>query len=263
MSVDFPSSTLPQVRKRSRSFSSSRRRKRSIPLNTSVGWHTLEVSFSLLDLHRTFLVEIDDAVLALGAAEQHHLLDDFRESVGLGADGAGARAASEGAHPAHHYFLAFAGQQRYIPLDRNQSRSPHHHFALLGEVQRHDGDVLKVNVLPDVQLRPVGKREDADALAGVQARVIEIPKLRALIFRIPLAMRVPEGIHALLGAGFISPASSASRSARVFRNPQHFWVPRSHGFAPASMAALFVCTISLAPMSAQKRSRNSIISRNL
>src|ERR1035438_3784069 len=111
MSVDFPSSTLPQVRKRSRSFSSSRRRNRSIPLNVSEGWDTLEVPLPLLDLHRTFLVEVDDAVLALGAAEQHHLLDDFRQRVGIGANGAGARAASEGAHPAHHHLLTLAGQQ--------------------------------------------------------------------------------------------------------------------------------------------------------
>src|ERR1039457_2887241 len=127
MSVDFPSSTLPQVRKRSRSFSSSRRRNWSIPLNASVGCGTLEVPFPLLDLHRTFLVEVDDAILALGATEQHHLLDDFRQRVGIGADGAGAGAASKGAHPPIPLFLALAGHYRNSFLEGNQRRSapPH------------------------------------------------------------------------------------------------------------------------------------------
>ena len=34
-----------------------------------------------------------------------------------------------------------------------------------GEVERHDRDVLQVDVLPDVELGPVREREDADALA--------------------------------------------------------------------------------------------------
>ena len=63
---------------------------------------TLEIALPLLDLHRAFFVVIDGAVFAFGSAERNHLLDDFRQRVGLGANGAGARNATERAHAALH-----------------------------------------------------------------------------------------------------------------------------------------------------------------
>ena len=41
-----------------------------------------------------------------------------------------------------------------------------------GEVERHDRDVLQIDVLPDVELGPVRQREDADRFALVHARVV-------------------------------------------------------------------------------------------
>ncbi len=55
----------------------------------------LEVTFALLDFHGTFLIVIDDAVLALGAAHQLHFIDDLFNRVRLGIDGPGAGAAAE------------------------------------------------------------------------------------------------------------------------------------------------------------------------
>jgi hypothetical protein len=38
--------------------------------------------------------------------------------------------------------------------------------AWLGEIERHDRNLLEVDVLPDVELGPVREREDADASPG-------------------------------------------------------------------------------------------------
>ena len=59
------------------------------------GRRASEVALPLLDLHGTVLVVVDDAVGALGVSHAHQFLDDLGNGVGVGADGAGARAASE------------------------------------------------------------------------------------------------------------------------------------------------------------------------
>ena len=40
----------------------------------------------------------------------------------------------------------------------------------LGEVERDDGDFFEMDVVPDVELGPVGERENADAFAWADAR---------------------------------------------------------------------------------------------
>src|SRR5206468_736482 len=72
-----------------------------------------------------------------------------------------------------------------------------------GEVERDDGDLLQVDVLPDVELGPVGEREDADALALQDLAVVEVPQLRPLVLRVPLALAVAEGVDPLLGAALL------------------------------------------------------------
>src|SRR5258708_9890701 len=54
-------------------------------------------------------------------------------------------------------------------------------FRSLGEIQRHNRDILHVDILPDVQFRPVGEWEDADRFALVDAGVVQTPQLR--VFR--------------------------------------------------------------------------------
>src|SRR4029077_9726332 len=67
------------------------------------------------------------------------------------------------------------------------------------EVQRHDGDALAPDVLPNVELGPVRKREHPDALARTMARVVERPELGALLARVPAVLRRAEREDALLG----------------------------------------------------------------
>ena len=84
------------------------------------------------------------------------------------------------------------------------------HLARLGEVERDDGNFFEMDVVPDVELGPVGEREDANAFAGADAAVEEVPQLGALVFGVPLAGGVAEGEDALLGAGFFFVAARSA-----------------------------------------------------
>ena len=78
----------------------------------------------------------------------------------------------------------------------------------LREVEGDDLEVLAADILPDVLLRPVRQREDADALALVDLRVVELPHLWALVLRIPRLRRIAEREDALLGARFLLVAAA-------------------------------------------------------
>ena len=76
--------------------------------------------------------------------------------------------------------------------------------------------LFDVDVLPDVELGPVRQREHADALARADAAVQQVPELRPLVLRIPLALRVAEREDALLGArAFLVAPGAAERRVEV------------------------------------------------
>src|ERR1019366_5226767 len=95
-------------------------------------------------------------------------------------------------------------------LHRDKRSAAYHHGARFGEVERHDGDVLVVYIVPDVELGPVGERKDSDALALIEAAVVEAPELGTLILGVPLAEGVAEAVDALLGARFLFVAAGAA-----------------------------------------------------
>ena len=70
--------------------------------------------------------------------------------------------------------------------------------------------LLAADVVPDVELGPVGEREDPHVLAAVDAAVVEAPQLGALHLRVPLAELVAVGVDALLGAGLLLVAAAAT-----------------------------------------------------
>ncbi len=88
-------------------------------------------------------------------------------------------------------------------LDEGADRVEHpvarEHLAVVREVDRGHLQGLLGEVLPHVELGPVGDREDPRVLAAAQAPVVEAPHLRALALGLPLAMGVAEGEDALLG----------------------------------------------------------------
>src|SRR6201999_1946106 len=119
--------------------------------------------------------------------------------IGVRADSSRARTATQRAQTAAHPLL-LAGQALHKGLlDRDEAIAANQHAALLREVERHDRNVFKMDVMPHVELGPVGEREDADAFSGADARVVEIPELRALRFGLPLAGAIAEREDALLG----------------------------------------------------------------
>jgi hypothetical protein len=65
--------------------------------------------------------------------------------------------------------------------------------------------------VPDVQLRPIGEREDANAFARTDAAVEQAPQLGALVLWIPLPGTVAKGEDALLGARLLFIAARASK----------------------------------------------------
>ena len=77
-------------------------------------------------------------------------------------------------------------------------------------IQRRQGDLLALDVLPDVQLGPVADREDAEMLALMQFGIEQVPQLRALRLRLPLAKAVAVAENTFFGAGFLFITSRAA-----------------------------------------------------
>ena len=94
-----------------------------------------------------------------------------------------------------------------------------HRRPLRREIERHDLDPLAQDVLPDVELGPVGQREDAHALALVLARIVERPQLGPLALRVPAVVAVAEAEDPLLGAALllVAPRAAERRVEAVLR----------------------------------------------
>lgn len=60
-------------------------------------------------------------------------------------------------------------------------------------VERHGGDVLALNVFPDIQLRPVEQGMDAHMRAGGKVGFELVPELGRLVVQIPVVVLVARG----------------------------------------------------------------------
>ena len=154
---------------------------------------------------------VDQAPLALRGAGQQHLLDDLGQGVRCRFHCAGERVAPQGAESDRfvlHLLTRF--ELKALVVHHDQHAVPFHHRPDSGIVKRHDRDPLQVDVLPDVQLGPVGQREDPDALPRLYSGIVEVPQLRALVLGIPAVIGAAKGKNPLLGSGFfLVPAGSA------------------------------------------------------
>ena len=156
------------------------------------------------------------------------------------------------------------GQQHPVALE---------HAAVVGEVDRRQLELLALDVVPDVELRPAREREDAHVLAGADAAVVEVPDLRAAgragptgrtrrgtRTRAPSRGRAPRRggrRRTRRRSGRSSIASSSTAVCRRLRDgPSSFT-------RPASIASCTEATISCSPISSIRRSRNSITSGKL
>ena len=105
----------------------------------------------------------------------------------------------------------FAGQQ-FQPLVFGKD---HHTVAfdigaLGGVIERHQRNVFRLDVTPDVHFGPVGEREGAHAFALADHAVVDVPQFRALVARVPFMVGRAEGIDAFLGAARLLIAARAA-----------------------------------------------------
>ena len=115
---------------------------------------------------------------------------------------------------------ASPGARRRELRHRHQRAAAAHDRAPVREVDRRHLEPLARDVLPHVELGPVGDREHAHVLALVDARVVEVPQLRPLVLRIPLAELVAEREHALLRARLLLVAPRAADAGVEARTPR-------------------------------------------
>jgi len=68
-----------------------------------------------------------------------------------------------------------------------------------------------MDVLPDIELGPVGDGEDADAFVGFDVGVVEVPELGALSLWVPAMTGGAEGEDPLLGTAFFFVTAGAAK----------------------------------------------------
>ncbi|RMV96151.1 hypothetical protein ALP01_05381 [Pseudomonas caricapapayae] len=178
----------------------------------------LEITLTFLFFHRASTVVVNDPTLAFGSSRQQHFLDDVGQAGRLGLDGTGQRVAAQSTETdllLDDARLLFIGKmlEDALVVDHDQRTVLLDNVALGCKIQRHDRDAFEVDVLPDVQLGPVGKREHTDRLAFVDVAVIDVPQLGALVFRVPAMLAVAERVDTLLGPGLFFVASGTTEGS--------------------------------------------------
>src|SRR3954453_1399503 len=203
MSVLLPSSTEPAVAMRRMSL---RAIAMSCACSAAAEWsrpalrrEASEVPLLLPVLHGG----VTDLVVATGGAALGHaghrdLGDDLLDGGRVREHGGGEVGVADRAvaHRLPADLLAVPRRDELVDLVEHPLALDD--VALLREVQRRDRDLLAGDVLPDVELGPVRQREHPDRLTEVDAAVVEVPQLGALVLRVPLAELVAEAEHPLL-----------------------------------------------------------------
>ncbi len=98
-------------------------------------------------------------------------------------------------------------EEHALVVDHDQRSVPLDHRPGCRQVERHDRDLLEVDVLPDVELGPVRQREHPHRLTLVPAHVVGAPELRALLLGVPTVLRRTDAEDALLGPRLLLVAS--------------------------------------------------------
>src|SRR6266545_2833184 len=201
MSVDLPSSTEPQVTRR----------------RSSACWAASEIADTLAVLHRGFGEAVVRARLAaLGDTGRGDLVDHGADRRRVRDDTAGARHVADGAEPHRRGERLLAVHTLDVVGARVQHPVAPEHLALVREVDPRELETLARDVLPDVELRPVGDREHTHVLALAHARVVDVPELGPLRPGVPLAEVVAEREDALLRAGpLLVSARAADRGVEL------------------------------------------------
>ena len=73
-----------------------------------------------------------------------------------------------------------------------------------------------MDILPDIQLGPVGERKDPNTLPRSDTGVVEIPEFRPLILGVPAVAGAAKGKNTFLGPGFFLVTPRASEGSVEF-----------------------------------------------
>src|SRR5271154_2996648 len=100
---------------------------------------TSEISLAFLDFHRAFLVVVNHAIFAFGAAERNHLVDNFGDGIGVGTYAAGARGAGGRTHASLNELRLSAGKRAGARLEEQNLLAADDRFSFLGKIERNNG----------------------------------------------------------------------------------------------------------------------------
>src|SRR5947209_3191198 len=161
----------------------------------------LEVSLALTILHRRLCYPIvGPSLTAFGDPRGGDLVDDRFERRRAGGHGARAGHVADGAVPHRGLERLLAVDQLHELAVGVEHAVAAEHLARMREVDRWNRELLLADVLPYIELGPVGDREHPDVLALADLAVVQRPQLGPLALGIPLAELVAEREHALLGS---------------------------------------------------------------
>ena len=167
-------------------------------------FNILKVSLNLLQLHRAFLVFVDEAAFTFTTGRKKHFTDDLRESRRFGVDGSREGIAAQRPEADFFHLRLFAKLFGHpIVVDHDFGPFVLDDGTFLGEIEGGDGNLLKVDVLPNIQLSPVGDGEDPHAFTFVNPGIVDVPEFGTLIFGIPTVMFVTEREDPLFGPALL------------------------------------------------------------
>ena len=143
--------------------------------------------------------------------------DDLRQGAGAGANGTGAGHVTHGAKA--HLFAArrFTRLWQYAGTNCEQGTVAEKHFTFVGKIERGQGQVLSLDIGPDIQFRPIAQRKYSKMFTGLFATVVEIPELGSLLLGIPLAELVAVGKDAFFRSGLFLVAAPATEGSIEFQ----------------------------------------------
>lgn len=138
---------------------------------------------------------------ALAGADSHYLFDNVIKGHRIGEYSPGTGPAAEGTISASYNLRRFILFKRCLPFNKwYEEIISLNHFSVVREVERADRDLFSPYIVPDVKFCPVGERKDANRFAWSDPAIVQVPQFRALLLRIPLAMRVTKAVYPLLCA---------------------------------------------------------------
>ena len=160
---------------------------------------------------------VDDPALPLRVRRHEHFFNDLWQRRSRTLDRAGQRVAAQCAKPHAFHHRLFAWQQPHPLIVHHDQRSISlDNRANVGQIERYNGDVFQMDVLPDIQFGPVAQREYANTFTFVQFAVVNVPQLRPLILRVPLMLAIAEAVDTFFRTAFLFIATgTAERSVKL------------------------------------------------